>query len=74
MVQNKAVIFIFILCIPLLLIGQDIKIDYSNPDNWAALPDKIDNADLVPGNYTTDKQPDSQVDVFFYIPLLSRTR
>jgi len=68
MVQNKAVIFIFILCIPLLLIGQDIKIDYSNPDNWAALPDKMDNADLVPGNYTTDKQPDSQVDVFFLYP------
>lgn len=49
--------------------GQySIKIDYSNPDNWAALPDRNDAADLIPGNKGIDMQKDSKVDIFFVYP------
>ena len=49
------------------LFGQD-KIDYSLQENWAALPDKQDNADLVPGKKGVDRQNQSEVDVFFVHP------
>jgi hypothetical protein len=43
-------------------------IDYSNPDNWAALPTKADSADLLPGGVGKDMQADAPVDVFFLYP------
>lgn len=43
-------------------------VDYSQASNWAALPTMEDNADLVPGGLKTDKQGDSEVDVFFVYP------
>ncbi|MEO1258028.1 MAG: DUF3089 domain-containing protein [Bacteroidota bacterium] len=42
--------------------------DYSLSENWAALPSKSDNADLVPGDQLTDQQARSKVDVFFMHP------
>ncbi len=43
--------------------------DYSNPNNWAALPSKKDNADLVPKNSScTNNQDKATVDVFFIHP------
>ncbi len=43
--------------------------DYSNPDHWAALPDRKDGADQVPpGSGYTDKQATAKVDVFFTHP------
>ena len=43
--------------------------DYASPDAWAALPDRADNADVVPSDSSiTDNQADSQVDVFFVHP------
>lgn len=44
------------------------EIDYSNPDNWAALPEKADSADLVPGDMSKDLQDNAPVDVFFLYP------
>jgi len=42
--------------------------DYTNPDNWAALPEKDDLADVLPqGNYQ-DVQAQSSADVFFIHP------
>lgn len=41
--------------------------DYSNPDHWAALPDREDFADIVaPG--LTDNQAEAHIDVFFVHP------
>jgi hypothetical protein len=52
-----------------ILFAQDVKnIDYSNITNWAALPQKRDNADLIPGNNGTDRQEESEVDIFFVYP------
>ena len=42
--------------------------DYTNPENWAALPGKEDLADVLPeGNYE-DVQAQSSADVFFIHP------
>lgn len=41
--------------------------DYSKEKNWAALPDRQDNADLTPEGYK-DKQSSAEVDVFFLHP------
>ena len=43
--------------------------DYSNPDHWAALPDREDMADLNPGNLEHG-QDDAKVDVFFVHPTI----
>ena len=42
--------------------------DYSQSNAWAALPDKKDNADLVPKGFGVDQQADSKIDVFFLHP------
>ena len=42
--------------------------DYSNPDNWAALPEKEDMADLTPEAYLADEQSTAEVDVFYLYP------
>ncbi|MCU0392529.1 MAG: DUF3089 domain-containing protein [Thermoflexibacter sp.] len=43
--------------------------DYSNPDHWAALPDKQDNADLVPfQSDLKEGQQNAKADVFFIYP------
>ncbi|MCB0520881.1 MAG: DUF3089 domain-containing protein [Saprospiraceae bacterium] len=42
--------------------------DYAKPENWAALPGKIDNADQVPSADFKDLQAESEVDVFFLHP------
>lgn len=46
------------------------KPDYSNLDNWVALPSKSDNADLLPKNKVglEDKQTTALVDVFYIHP------
>ncbi|MFI5148777.1 MAG: DUF3089 domain-containing protein [Bacteroidia bacterium] len=41
--------------------------DYSNPDTWAALPDKKDSADALPPG-ASDGQAEAKVDVFFIHP------
>lgn len=41
--------------------------DYSNPEHWAALPDREDAADFTPEG-VTDGQADAKVDVFFVHP------
>ena len=42
--------------------------DYRNPDHWAALPSKVDSADLVPDESLIDKQSGADVDIFFLYP------
>lgn len=42
--------------------------DYSNPDNWAALPTKRDSADALPDTIFRDIQDHAAVDVFFLHP------
>lgn len=42
--------------------------DYSDPANWAALPDKEDQADALPSDELSDRQADSPVDVFYLHP------
>jgi hypothetical protein len=43
--------------------------DYSHDDAWAALPDRQDNADVVPpGSGASDNQASAAVDVFFIHP------
>lgn len=47
--------------------------DYSQPNTWAALPDKKDNADLtVPNTPIADKQNEAKADVFFIHPTTYR--
>jgi len=41
--------------------------DYSNPEHWAALPDRKDSADFTPDGIS-DGQADATVDVFFVHP------
>lgn len=43
--------------------------DYSNPDHWAALPEKDDQADSCPGDLQ-HSQDESAVDVFFVHPTI----
>ncbi|HKU12950.1 MAG TPA: DUF3089 domain-containing protein [Steroidobacteraceae bacterium] len=42
--------------------------DYSEPDSWAALPDREDAADVVPGADVQDRQASAPIDVFFVHP------
>ena len=42
--------------------------DYSLPVNWAALPDRADDADVVPDATVVDRQATAAVDVFFVHP------
>lgn len=42
--------------------------DYSNPDHWAALPNKWDPSDSVPRPLRKSYQPDTTADVFFIHP------
>ena len=41
--------------------------DYGKPENWAALPDRADNADRTPQGLT-DNQASARADVFFLHP------
>jgi len=49
-------------------IAQPPAPDYSRPENWAALPDRKDNADVLPKADISDNQADAKVDVFFLHP------
>ena len=49
-------------------IGPPPAPDYSRPENWAALPDRRDNADVVPSGGASDNQATAAVDVFFLHP------
>jgi Protein of unknown function (DUF3089) len=42
--------------------------DYSDATSWAALPDRQDDADMVPGGDVQDVQASAPVDVFFVHP------
>ncbi|HEY6640742.1 DUF3089 domain-containing protein [Povalibacter sp.] len=42
--------------------------DYSLASNWAALPDRADDADIVPDATVVDRQSTAAVDVFFVHP------
>jgi DUF3089 family protein len=42
--------------------------DYSLATSWAALPDRQDHADVLPGGDVQDVQANAQVDVFFVHP------
>lgn len=47
--------------------------DYSKPEAWAALPERLDAADAVPANDPLgDRQASSQVDVFYIHPTTYR--
>jgi hypothetical protein len=43
-------------------------VDYGNPDNWAALPDRVDPADRTPDPSLPDRQAEAEADVFFLHP------
>ena len=53
--------------IVLIICNFTFATDYSNQQNWAALPTMKDNADWTP-NGLTNKQDSAQVDVFFIHP------
>jgi hypothetical protein len=42
--------------------------DYSQPQSWAALPDREDMADVLPGGEVQDHQATAPADVFFVHP------
>src|SRR5687768_12558761 len=42
--------------------------DYTQPQGWAALPDREDAADVVPNSDVQDVQATAEVDVFFVHP------
>lgn len=42
--------------------------DYSLTSSWAALPDRQDDADVLPGGDVQDRQATAEVDVFFVHP------
>ncbi|HMO37903.1 MAG TPA: DUF3089 domain-containing protein [Saprospiraceae bacterium] len=44
--------------------------DYANPDHWAALPSKVDNADRTPADTIPDNQATAEADVFFLHPTI----
>lgn len=44
--------------------------DYSDPNAWAALPDRADKADLTPDPSLKDAQSEASVDVFFLHPTI----
>lgn len=49
-------------------IAQPPAPDYSLEENWAALPARQDNADVVPARDAADRQDEAAVDVFFLHP------
>jgi hypothetical protein len=49
-------------------IERPLAPDYSRPEHWAALPDRQDNADVVPAGGAADNQATAAVDVFFIHP------
>ncbi|GGG30400.1 DUF3089 domain-containing protein [Hymenobacter glacieicola] len=71
-----AVLLTFASCITVLKPGKDFARkpepeapDYRMEDNWAALPDRRDSADLVPRHtLLRNQQRDAPVDVFFVHP------
>ncbi|MBI5915816.1 MAG: DUF3089 domain-containing protein [Bacteroidetes bacterium] len=75
----KSIIFV---CLALILLQSCASVrpfssnsvpsppDYSNPDNWAALPTVSDMADRTPGTGFQDLQATAQVDVFFMHPTI----
>ena len=46
------------------------EVDYTDAANWAALPTKIDAADLLPGGDFTNRQAEAEVDVFYIYPTI----
>lgn len=42
--------------------------DYADSKYWAALPDKLDKADVVPGKLGENRQASAAVDVFYLYP------
>lgn len=62
-VANKLFAFMLLLTANMYVFA----IDYSNSDNWAALPDRADNADWTPSGLK-DEQANALVDVFFIHP------
>jgi len=44
--------------------------DYANPDHWAALPTRSDNADRYPTYVAADQQSIAAADVFYIYPTL----
>ena len=42
--------------------------DYTNPNHWAALPQRDDLADITPTDAVRDNQAEAEVDVFFIHP------
>lgn len=42
--------------------------DYSNPQSWAALPTRQDEADALPADTLKNRQAEAQIDVFFLHP------
>jgi DUF3089 family protein len=44
------------------------KPDYSDPENWAALPNRTDSADQTPHPDLVDLQQSTEVDIFFLHP------
>lgn len=48
--------------------GKSMTPDYSQKDLWAALPDRQDEADIVPKGDFKDQQQDADADVFFLYP------
>lgn len=48
--------------------GFSQPLDYSNKAYWAALPDRQDNADLVPGDLKTTPEGKYNIDIFFLHP------
>ncbi len=48
--------------------SQHTPPDYSQPQVWAALPERRDNADVSPNGYDGDRQASAAADVFFVHP------
>ena len=49
-------------------IGAPPAPDYSRAEHWAALPDRYDDADVLPAGDAVDNQAVAEVDVFFLHP------
>ena len=46
--------------------------EYGSPANWAALPNRSDNADRTPGGGLQDRQATAEADVFYVHPTVYR--
>lgn len=69
--MKKAYVFCICLCFACTCLQAT---DYSRPENWAALPDRKDNADWVPpGSGLQDEQAVAEADVFFIHPTTDLT-